>query len=685
MIVAREIANTGGISIYPLVDAASSQSGFYAPMTHPPVYVSLLYFFGAKNFVDQVPIIGQRMVSLWFFYSSCFALFALTSHRNVFRGLLSILLFVSMPLALLGATASLIDPLFISSTGIVVILMVSFPLRELKSSWLLVGIALGLSLWSHSQSILLFPIFAATFFIFNGVVNFKNSAIVLLKIFILALLIISPAYINSTISLGSPVSDNPPVFALASLEWSTWFEFNRGLYTNISKFQYGVFKGFFAPEAYGLTYVFAAISTIILMINNRSMFAANIYYGAHYRLTIYRKALYVSGLVLSFYFLGIILSVFIGTDLMIKNERYFLLVAFPAAVVSSWLISSLSARCISFSRSGTPPLLRPILLLSFLFSYFIYIFSSIMVSSLPVLSRLFRYYEADRLSSVLDSPNPAKEDYSSFSSIRFLDKLGTKVDTVFSFRPSDMFYSNSRMISYLDARLLPLYAMKSVDKALLSLRSLGVSHLQIPSYSIPVIYNSIVMDVLADTGASELVFEAKSGDQVYKLSADPSVSSLSCQSPVDLLKSINPWKVNTSYSILGRKSLDLATLSRNAPEWKGNTLLRKNPWFQRHTTHSLYSPVIPVDAGLNDTRDKLMNQIKLSVNLSGTGVMKIYRVPVAGDFKSVLIGDIPVSSSDKSIVFRRRFVQPSVPFYLEFQFSGQTAVKLNSVLIQSCS
>ena len=237
MIVAREIANTGGISIYPLVDAASSQSGFYAPMTHPPIYVSLLYFFGANNSVDQVPIIGQRMVSLWFFYSSCFALFSLTSQRNVFRGLLSILLLVSMPLAFLGATASLIDPLFISSTAILVLLVVSFPVSAIKSSWLLVGIALGLSLWSHSQSILLLPIFAATFFIFNGVMNLKNSALVLLKIIILAVVIISPAYINSTLSLGSPVSDNPPVFALASLEWSTWFEFNRGLYTNISKLQ----------------------------------------------------------------------------------------------------------------------------------------------------------------------------------------------------------------------------------------------------------------------------------------------------------------------------------------------------------------------------------------------------------------------------------------------------------------
>jgi len=104
----------------------------------------------------------------------------------------------------------------------------------------------------------------------------------------------------------------------------------------------------------------------------------------------------------------------------------------------------------------------------------------------------------------------------SFQAIQFLRQKTPLSATVLSFRPADMYYSERRMISCFDPRLLPFYRENNVSQAWQYLRELGIDYLHVPEYYLPVIYNSIMSDLITRSDLIKLVFSAE-GTQIYKL------------------------------------------------------------------------------------------------------------------------------------------------------------------------
>ena len=88
--------------------------------------------------------------------------------------------------------------------------------------------------------------------------------------------------------------------------------------------------------------------------------------------------------------------------------------------------------------------------------------------------------------------------------------------TVLSFRPADMYYSERRMISCFDPRLLQLYREHNVFEAWKYLKKAGIDYLHVPDYYNPTIYNSVVQEIVSRSDLSTLVFSAD-GTQIYQL------------------------------------------------------------------------------------------------------------------------------------------------------------------------
>jgi len=100
--------------------------------------------------------------------------------------------------------------------------------------------------------------------------------------------------------------------------------------------------------------------------------------------------------------------------------------------------------------------------------------------------------------------------------IDFLDNHVEESGVVLSLKPADMYYSSRRMMSFLDERLLSFYGKKDIDSAYDELRKFGITHVHIPSYGIPPIYNSQLFSLLRNPNYTTLRYQTTAG-QIYTL------------------------------------------------------------------------------------------------------------------------------------------------------------------------
>lgn len=90
---------------------------------------------------------------------------------------------------------------------------------------------------------------------------------------------------------------------------------------------------------------------------------------------------------------------------------------------------------------------------------------------------------------------------------------------VLALRPADMYYAERRMISYLDPRLIPFYEAKTIDAAVDILNDLGVQYVQSTPYAMPVLYNSMLSQILSSPKYSRIVYSS-GHEALYKLASD---------------------------------------------------------------------------------------------------------------------------------------------------------------------
>lgn len=626
--VGRLLYESKTLNIYPVLDPANS-AGFYGPWTHPPLYVALLYLAAAIQGHAHAPGL-MRLIAPWFLIVSTVGVIALGALKSLRLGLLSGILFISTPLLFLGADSALIDAL--PTSGIVLLMLVMVGLSQSRSSsntdslqfdleeqarstidlppiqnanaltrlhgvqlgaWL--GLALGLSLWTHSQAILFIPLLVVGLFLLRGLLRWRQVFVEWASALVVALMIAGLPYYHNVMIFGSPISDNPVVFALKELDWQGYFRFARGLDTWQSIIQYGVFKGWFSLEAYGLDFWLMTIGLIALFKKYSWKQISQMLRSGVDEYPIGRTVLLFSAGWILTYLSGVVLSVILGTDLMIRNERY-MLVIIPAVVLCGGFGVSQFANSLNVaqeSQNQTRVTVKGVL--------FYIIGILLLVMQLVVVGWYYRWRNVsvdapqqvcqegkcvfyrtlpsiynERLNTRTSQINISSElqkqntntaprlsnilsNYSAFNVMQILSKIIADDSLVLSMRPADMYYSNKKMVSYLDPRLLPVYLASSVEIARKELALIGVQYIHIVDYSLPPLFNSLIQNMIANPKLSRLIYSAGMF-QVYALQD----SGLKKDKSWDLTPGTVPWTKTVEIRFGSRKNLlQLGIMNQN--------------------------------------------------------------------------------------------------------------------------
>lgn len=536
-LVARAIHEAGSLSVYPLVDPAQAKSGFFAPWTHPPLYVTLLYLCFALqgNGLDTVVL---KSIAPWFLLTATWGVAAMARLHSVAAGHIAALLMLSTPLLVLGAQSAAIDSLPVSGSVLIMMALVGADRGRLVSA-LQLGTIAGVAMWTHSQAILFVPILGALVLFTAGRAGAGHTLLYAAAAVAAMLLMAAYPYVRNFQLYGTPISDNPAVFALKSLDWDGFFKYTRSIYDGATRIQYGLFKGLLAVHSFGAVFWFAALGAIGLAVTGllwQPLRGVGVWTFVPAR----QKVLLASGAFLAIYGGGILASMLVGTDLMIKNDRY-LLVAVPAAALFAGyaltetrkhLQSSLSGRafrwlaaCMIFGHVGTFLLYANLLQLQKLVDV-----------KWPLANTARAQLQREAQPIDIQSPAASPEEpegrlwqwpritlrsdpLASWANITLAKDLAEQMHPdakVLALRPADMFYASRRMVSYLDPSLVTVYGEHDPRKFASRLRRLGITHVQVPDYWIPPIPNSALMRMLADPALAALVRD-ESFQQLYKL------------------------------------------------------------------------------------------------------------------------------------------------------------------------
>ena len=522
-LVGRLLFETRDLLSYPAIDATVGSSGFFGPWTHPPLYVALIYFSyilqGHASSNDLMPLISP-----WFALTGSVLIYSLGCMVNRTTGLAAACIFLATPLFFVGSSTAGIDPIPTAAMILVlasVLCITGSPIHR----GLVIGCMLGVALWSHSQAILLIPLTLVAVFFKNRLTKtdslMKQAAII---IGIASMIAAWPYWRNLQV-FGSLISDNNVIFALPNLHWEELFSLSRGYMTWWDKIQYGLFKGWFSTSSFAATFWLMTLGIVL-------------YYRRFFGVWFRRPALQRSNqilpdgwgnpmlAVLVVYLGGTLFSMIIGLDLMYKNDRYLLLCLPIAALfggfaidfVIDWLLSIFrvgNSVKIRFSAHKLVAVVRVGLYKKNILALFIGLILMLLGSKVAVFA-----YDSLRQLSKFEYMQYNKEERLSnwvgFRAVNFMRSALPEDAIIFSLKPSDMFFTNQKMISYLDTRLIAFYKETDPDKAYANLQQLGIRYIYSPGYSLPVVYNSQLKEILARPEMTKLLFDY-AGYQVYEL------------------------------------------------------------------------------------------------------------------------------------------------------------------------
>lgn len=322
-LVGREIYLQREMSAYPLMSSAASVSGMYAPWTHPPLYVGLVFMGNVLQGNADLPGY-MKLVAPTLTATSVLLIYWLGSQMNRRVGLLSAIIFLSTPFLFSQAVDAAIDALAIQGLlAAIIAILVCRPMSLLRGQ-VISGVLLGLSLWSHSQAIL-FPALlgAAVLVVYGGRINSQFIRTVVVICFV-GMLVGCWPYVRNIFIFGGPISDNNAVFALHVLDWTSYFRESRGYDHIADRIQYGIFKGWFSIAIFGASWWFASVGFAVLTWNRSSAIAQ------------VRPILLTCLGIIAIYLTGTAISVILGTDLMIRNDRYMLVLMPYISVLGGW-------------------------------------------------------------------------------------------------------------------------------------------------------------------------------------------------------------------------------------------------------------------------------------------------------------------------------------------------------------
>jgi len=584
--VGRILFESRDLLSYPAIHPETTSSGFYGPWTHPPLYVALIYLSYVIQGHAHEPGL-MRLIAPWFLVTAVCALIALGTLASRRIGLISGILLISTPLLFLGADSALIDALPVSGMVLLLVALVGLQAQQPRYS-LTVGAVVGVVLWTHSQAILFIPLMAAVLIFQNGLLRWRSALSSVALATGAALLVGGGYYVRNYFLFGSPISDNPAVFALEKLDWNAYFSYGRGLDHWVAKLQYGIFKGWFSFEAYGLLFWFGAAGFVLVATKWAPQTKTLIGHGIC-NLNIREQIYAVCFVLFVIYMAGVVASVLLGSDLMIRNERYQLVSSPLAAVAGGAFLDSLlyySKSKISAPSSGT--LVRNLCLLPIVF-LFLY-FAALFTIPLTLYRHAHAFLDQDPGSGLPDQNESTWTSLSNASPAIALQRIIAHSvrmsDTVLSLKPSDMFYGNKRMISYLDPRLLSFYDTSDADSGARLLRDLGITHIHVGDSWIPPYYNSVLTDIISNPTYTTLLAE-KGPHKLFILKSQSSGTE-NVQAIANLSPSDTQWDQQIKISLGGRKALASVPIAPRL--FGGGVSVCRFPLFSRNMSRSLIYP-----------------------------------------------------------------------------------------------
>lgn len=629
-IVGRALFEARSLGAYPQIHPDAGSSGFFGPWTHPPLYVALLYIANVVQGHADAPGL-MRLVAPWGLIAATGVVRALGAQVSRRAGLLAALVTLSTPLLFLGADSALLDALPVLGLLLAAAAIVGIESSSTRRG-LALGLALALALWTHSQAVLFIPLAGAALLARNGWRHprptLREAAVAGAVVLVLA----SWPYLRNLALFGSLVSDNPRVFALPQQAWPDYFRTGRGVDHWTAIVQYGWFKGWSALEAYGF-----AFWILLLGLALRGKPAP----GEETQSSVFRVSLALLGC----YLLGVVASTLLGLDLMIKNERY-LLVVVPFVAL---------AGALGLQRAfGRRALAVPLALA------FVGLFSAQLVALVA-----YRFVGAGVSASTLARSHEEKlQGTAEYETVKYLREHTPRDALVLSLKPADMYYAQRRMLSYLDPRLEPFYRTTDPAEALAQLRALGVTHVHLPDYGIPPLYNSALHRILRSPQWTTLAFQAR-GNQVYALRP----SGLAEAPARDLLAPGATWTRSSSLVIGGRKALSsllagVESIDITQPSEPGLPLGLFHREWSNHLTLAGYppggaaaaaAPGVPVTGG---------QEVGIDLSMEGHGLVRLWlqqfdeRGPIQDDrFRGrsrVMLSDLQLGGRYAERQFSRR-------------------------------
>jgi 4-amino-4-deoxy-L-arabinose transferase-like glycosyltransferase len=651
--VGRLLFESRDLFSYPALDPEASRSGFFGPWTHPPLYAALIYLTYTFQGNAESPLI-MRIIAPWFALCATALVFTLGNQSNRLTGLLSALFFLSVPLFYLGASYALIDALPVLGMTIVMATITGVKSTPLRMG-IVQGFALGFALWTHSTAVLFIPLAVIFIALHNGWNNLRALTLQISTLAVVFLIVAAWPYCRNLVLHDALISDNPAVFAVTELAWDEYFRLARGLDTWPAKIQYGFLKGWFALEAYALLFWLMTAGAVIYVkrlyrhINRTECRRGNLY-------SVPERLLFASLGVVVCYLGGVFLSLLIGTDLMIRNERYFLILLPCVALLAGSIVlqsspgvsqpkqeKRLQNRCLPYGTSIVIPLLLFVLM-----SMQLFVLEGQQWSSFG----LFRGMTRQSCEKMLWN-TPA------FSVIHYIRLQTPKDETVLSMRPADMYYADRRMISYLDPRLLPFYRAHDAESAYHLLKDLGVRYVQIHEHTLPPVYNSALQEILNRQDLSHLTYSA-GGNQLYELRR---ANLETWEKMIDLSPGVVPWTRVLQIVVGGRKGLfkyplSAGTLDYDAQVPKDFTL----PVFTRDLSMMSLSGRVSIRESAEGNDEPVGSSIReyqLGLDLEGNAFMQVYVMQFSTDgilLDKTLLGELTPGPGNSVQRFSRRFI-----------------------------
>lgn len=648
-LVARELFHSRDLTTYPLLNSETNKTGFYGPWTHPPLYVALLYFAEIVQGHADSPGL-TRLIAPWFALVCTGLVWALGRRLGDKVGLIAALFFLTTPLFFLGASSSLLDSLYVTGMALVIALIAGLHSSPLKVG-VSVGIGVGLSLWTHSQAILILPIALAVLAVSYPLKNWRHWATACCGLFVVALLIGTWPYWRNMQIFGTPISDAPLVFQLSSLHWDDYFSTGRGLDTLTAKIQYGLLKGWFALEAYSFIFWMALIG-IIFSLPTLKFGLRHFYLNTNYdSKKICLDIRFLCIIICIIYFIGIILSLFLDVDLMIKNERYLLIILPAVAILAGYGVSSLMVSTTQFIKKHSIFSINSTLKMNLLnCCLYAFLTATLLVLGVyTIITKNIGYNKQNRLDDKLvNIPN--------IRTVKFLDEINNDLGNVLSLKPADMYYSKKRHISYLDPRLLAFYKAKNKLEAFAILKQLKIGYIHVPAYTLPPYYNSYIQQILSDPYLTQLIIDEQ-GTQIYLLSS----STLKQTKKINIEPNFYRWNSRKYFLLSGRKKIGYLPLTAYNTYPAKKSELYLNGLFQRNviTKYHLGSEVFPASSELIYIREA--KELLLEMQLSGMGATRINvkeyeaekQKPVL--LSTTLLGTFELSNTQSEREFMRRF------------------------------